>query len=87
MIEFNRDMSYVKSPCYECKRRKITEDENGNIRTCHSYCSDYNEFREKVKAFMKKKSMEDERYVISDTKKKWLLRKKRTNLRKDSTKY
>lgn len=85
-IGFNSDMNYIKSPCQDCPDRKIIEDEHGT-RTCHSNCPRYKAYKAELKALKKIKAKEDERYIISDTKKKWLREKQRKNGRKNSVKY
>jgi len=84
--KFNNDMNYIKCPCKECEHREIIEDEYGT-RSCHSCCLKYNTYKDDLIEIKKIKAKEDERYIISDTKKKWLREKQRKNGRKNSVKY
>ena len=68
LYEFNRDGSPVKCPCNGCQERSAT---------CHADCKKYAKFKEELNAYNEKKRAEDERYIISDTKRKWLEGKQR----------
>jgi len=58
------------SPCKDCPDRH---------EKCHMECEKYLNWKDDVKATARNKQQDDQRYIISDTKRKWLNRSLRRN--------
>lgn len=56
---------------------------------CHIHCERYNEWKALKKKANERRRREEERYAVSDTKRKWMYQKQKRNKfsRKDTTRY
>ena len=74
LIKFNREGSPIPCPCNGCVEPK-------RQYKCHTFCEEYLQYKEDIKVYNDNKRMEDEKNIISDTKKDWLYRKQRRSKR------
>lgn len=76
-FKFNHD-SYLKSPCLNCPERHPN---------CHSECADYKKFKQDLAEINEKRHEVEGKYVISESKAKWIRRKQRMNARNSAIKF
>ena len=66
--EANRPIINKECPCKKCTER---------YEACHASCERYIEWRKILNANNHRRCKEEQRYVISDTKRRWLIKNMR----------